>query len=88
MTNLHGTFNTSSRIIALKDPYYSRNDLLTSSLPVFLTEVSTVSLSQGISVLRSINSQEIPSCRILDSDYSHNNDETSDLLIQSEYLNL
>lgn len=37
--------------------------LLTSSLPVFLTEPSTVSLSQGNRVLRSISSQEIPSCK-------------------------
>lgn len=38
---------------------------LTSSLPVFLTDASTVSLSQGIKVLRSISSQEMPSCKIL-----------------------
>lgn len=34
---------------------------LTRSLPVFLTEASTVSLSQGMRVFRSISSQEIPS---------------------------
>lgn len=38
---------------------------LTRSLPVFLTEASTVSLSQGIRVFRSISSQEIPSWKIL-----------------------
>lgn len=35
--------------------------ILTRSRPVFLTEASTVSLSHGISVFRSISSQEIPS---------------------------
>lgn len=39
--------------------------LLTRSLPVFLTEASTVSLSQGIRVFRSMSSQEIPSCRYI-----------------------
>jgi hypothetical protein len=34
---------------------------LTRSFPVLLTEASTVSLSHGISVLRSMSSQDIPS---------------------------
>lgn len=38
----------------------------TSSLPVFLTDASTVSLSHGIKVFRSISSQEIPSYKMLD----------------------
>lgn len=42
---------------------FSEGYFLTRSLPVFLTEASTVSLSQGIRVLRSISSQEIPSCK-------------------------
>lgn len=38
--------------------------ILTRSLPVFRTEASTVSLSHGIRVLRSINSQDIPSYKL------------------------
>lgn len=38
--------------------------MLTRSLPVFRTEASTVSLSHGIRVLRSINSQDIPSYKL------------------------
>ena len=45
------------------------NGTCTSSLPVFLTEASTVSLSQGIRVFRSISSQEIPSCKLHHNSY-------------------
>lgn len=38
--------------------------ILTRSLPVLLTDASTVSLSHGIRVFRSINSQEMPSYRL------------------------
>lgn len=41
--------------------YKDNRESCTSSLPVFFTEASTVSLSQGIRVFRSISSQEIPS---------------------------
>lgn len=37
----------------------------TRSFPVFFTEASTVSLSHGISVFRSMSSQDTPSCHIL-----------------------
>ena len=49
--------------------------VLTRSLPVFLTEVSAVSLSQGISVFRSISSHEIKiigsTTTILSKDYKN-----------------
>ena len=40
-------------------------EILTRSFPVFFTEASTVSLSHGIRVFRSMSSQDTPSCHIL-----------------------
>lgn len=39
--------------------------VLTRSFPVFFTEASTVSLSHGVSVFRSMSSQDTPSCHVL-----------------------
>jgi hypothetical protein len=54
----------------------SSKKLLTRSFPVFLTDASTVSLSHGISVLRSMSSQDIPSCQIVGLEMiNHENEE-------------
>lgn len=50
--------------------------LHTRSLPVFLTDASTVSLSHGISVFRSMSSQDIPSYNTLYNNNNQNNIES------------
>lgn len=64
MTNLpknkQELFMKQIRVINPLKP--NQKAMVTRSLPVFLTEASTVSLSQGINVLKSMSSQEIPSC--------------------------
>jgi hypothetical protein len=54
---------------------YSKK-LRTRSFPVFFTDASTVSLSHGISVLRSMSSQDTPSCQIVGLEMiNHENEE-------------
>lgn len=50
--------------------------LHTRSLPVFLTDASTVSLSHGSNVFRSMSSQEIPSYNMLYTNSNPNNMES------------
>lgn len=68
MTNLE--IRTIKRVMGMastcvEEIFVAYTSIPTRSLPVFLTDASTVSLSHGIKVFRSISSQEIPSYKML-----------------------